>query len=245
MTLAIKTVYSDKADIIEATFELYDKIEEDSTKSETEIDPSWYNSELKKIRVVECWYKVRENQTMAYLNDGQSIQIDPKDKAALQQLIMQGLLTDENQIRTIPVTSVRCCTFFDRTLLEDIPSPYQHGEFPYVPCIFKYYGVGDTPAGFVRDLKNPQRELNKRRTQELHLLNTSGNGKMFMEEDTMSPEQEAEYQTMANVPGHVQKVRANAITGGKFKFIPPPNPPTAIINAEQQATNDLTAISGI
>ena len=68
------------------------------------------------------------------------------------------------------VINVKCCTFFDKTLLEDIPSsPYQHGELPYVPCVFKYYGVGDVPAGFVRDLKNPQKELNKRRTQELHL----------------------------------------------------------------------------
>ena len=238
----LKNIYSDKADIIEETFSLYDRAEEDNQEVKY-IDPEWYNSELRKIRVVECWYKVNEKRQMAYLNNGQALPID--DKSILQQLVMQGLITDQNQIREIPVTKVRCCTFFDRTLLEDIDSPYQHGEFPYVFCIFKYYGVGDIPAGFVRALKDPQRELNKRRIQELHLLNSSGNGGSFMEEDAMSPEQEAEYELMGNVPGHVQKVRAGALQQNKIRERQPVNPPTAIINAEQQATNDLTTISGI
>ena len=178
---------------------------------------------------------------MAYLNDGQVIEINAKDQATLQSLIMQGLLTEQQQIREIPVTNVRCCTFFDRTLLEDIPSPYEHGEFPYVPCVFHHYGVGDLPAGFVRNLKNPQKELNKRRTQELHILNTSGNGGGWIVEGSMTPEQEDEFKRMGNVPGHYQKVvRLEGIQERK-----PQQPPTAIINAENQATNDLTAISGI
>ena len=238
----LKNIYSDKAEEIESAFQLYDRAEEENQEIKY-IDPEWYNSELKKIRVVECWYKVNEKKAMAYLNDGQVIEM--QDKAILEQLVMQGLIRSQEQIREIPVTKVRCCTFFDRTLLEDIESPYQHGEFPYVPCVFKYYGVGDTPAGFVRDLRDPQKELNRRRIQELHILNTSGNGGGFMEEDAMTPEQEAEYAVMGNVPGHIQKVRAGTLSQNKIREKQPTSPPTAIINAENQATNDLTAISGI
>ena len=114
-----------------------------------------------------------------------------------------------------------------------------------MPCVFHYYGIGDLPAGFVRNLKNPQKELNKRRTQELHILNTSGNSGGWIENGAMTPEQEDEFKRMGNVPGHYQTVNPGALTGGKIQERQPKQPPTAIINAENQATNDLTAISGI
>ena len=64
------------------------------------------------------------------------------------------------------------------------------------------------------------------------MLNTSGNGGGFIEEDAMSPEQEDEFKRYGNVPGHFTKVRANALVSGKIKERQPTQPPTAIINAE-------------
>ncbi len=124
-------------------------------------------------------------------------------------------------------------------------SPYQHGEFPYVPMVYHHYGVGDTPAGFVRAMKDPQRELNKRRIQTLHLLNTSANGGGWIEEGAMTPDQESEFERKGTLPGHFQKVMAGAITMGKIREREPKNPPAAVIQAEQAATEDLKAISGI
>lgn len=116
---------------------------------------------------------------------------------------------------------MKLCAFFDHTLLEETAGPYRHGDFPDIPMIYHYYGVGDTPAGFVRDLKDPQREINKRRIQELHLLNTSANGGGT----------------------HIYHyVEPRALTNRERE---PKNPPTAIIQAEQQATEDLKTISGI
>lgn len=213
----LKQVYPEQADAIENNFALYDTTENES-EQRIEIDPLYYSGELKKVRVVECWYKERELQQVA---------------------------TATGQIVQIPVTAVKLCVFFDRTLLEEIPSPYQHGEFPYVPMLYHYYGVGDTPAGFVRDLKDPQRELNKRRVQELHLLDTSANGGGFIEEGAMTPDQESEFKRMNNIPGHYQKVLPTALTGGKIQEREPKNPPAAIIQAQQQSAEDLKSISGI
>ena len=213
----LKQVYPEQADAIENNFALYDTTENES-EQRIEIDPLYYSGELKKVRVVECWYKERELQQVA---------------------------TATGQIAQIPVTAVKLCVFFDRTLLEEIPSPYQHGEFPYVPMLYHYYGVGDTPAGFVRDLKDPQRELNKRRVQELHLLDTSANGGGFIEEGAMTPDQESEFKRMNNIPGHYQKVLPTALTGGKIQEREPKNPPAAIIQAQQQSAEDLKSISGI
>lgn len=154
-------------------------------------------------------------------------------------------LDGEPVCQGIPKTSVKVCVFFDKVLLENIDSPYEHGEFPFVPLICYHYGSGDIPAGFVRDLKDPQREINRRRIQELHILNTSGNGGGWIEDGAMTPEQEEEFKRMNSIPGHYNKVKTGSLSQGKIVERQPAAPPAAIINAESQATNDLTAISGI
>lgn len=61
----------------------------------------------------------------------------------------------------------------------------------------------------------------------------------------MTPDQESEFERKGTLPGHYQKVMANALAGGKIREGEPTNPPAAVIQAEQQATEDLKAISGI
>jgi len=231
----LKQVYPEHADAIENNFAVYDTAERENEERQ-EIDPLYYSGELKKVRVVECWYKERTQRTVFITQDGQEL---PQEQVT-PEMIQLGLIVSS---RDIPFTEVKLCVFFDRTLLEEITSPYQHGEFPYVPMIYHYYGIGDTPAGFVRAMKDPQREVNKRRIQELHLLNTSANGGGWIEEGAMTPEQESEFKRKNSLPGHYQKV----LPGGIAKVLErePKNPPAAIIQAEQQAADDLRAISGI
>ena len=146
---------------------------------------------------------------------------------------------------TVPV--VKVCVFFDTVLLEEMDSPYEHGEIPLVPLTCFYYGIGgeEIPAGFVRDLKDPQREINRRRIQQLHILNTTGNGGGWLEEDAMTAKQFAEFEQKGNIPGHFQRVRPMAISQGKIMERQIGQYPSGVAQAEMQATNDLTAISGI
>ncbi len=233
----LKTVYPEKAEAIENNYSVYDPIEKENHE-QIDIDPLYYSSELKKVRVVECWYKVREKKTIFYTIDGQQL----SQEQVTPEMIQLGMIVDSQDF---PKDSVKLCVFFDRTLLEEIESPYQHGEFPYVPMIYHYYGAGDIPAGFVRDLKDPQREVNKRRIQELHLLNTTANGGGWIEEGAMTPDQESEFKRMNNIPGHFNKVAPGALAQGRIRERDPKNPPTAIIQAENQASEDLKTISGI
>ena len=233
----LKQVYPEQADAIENNYAVYDSAEDES-ESRPEIDRLYYSSELKKVRVVECWYKERTQRTVFITADGQQL---PQEQVT-SEMIQAGMIASSQDI---PITQVKLCVFFDKTLLEEINSPYQHGEFPYVPMVYHYYGVGDVPAGFVRDLKDPQREVNKRRIQELHLLNTTASGGGWVEEGAMTPDQESEFKRKGNIPGHFQKVLPGAISGGKIHEREPKQPPMAVIQAEQQATEDLKNISGI
>lgn len=240
----LKEVYPEHSDEIDAQFALYDPVEREEN-SRVEIDPLWYNSELKKVRLVECWYKERGRKLLYQLVDGSMV---PEDEMSMDMFLagqvavgMDGMPVTQE----IPKTDVRVCVFFDKVLLEDIDSPYEHGDFPFVPLVCYHFGAGDIPAGFVRDLKDPQREINRRRIQELHILNTSGNGGGWIEDGAMTPEQEEEFKRMNSIPGHYNKVKTGSLSQGKILERQPSAPPTAIINAEAQATNDLTAISGI
>lgn len=231
----LKEAFPEFADDIEAQYQLYDSAERVDGRRESNL---WYKTEPRKIRLVECWYKVKDKKTMYYLTDGSII---PQEEVKVEYFL-NGLIEGQD---TIPYTKIKFCSFFDNVLLEDIDSPYQHGEFPLVPLTCYYYGAGDLPAGFVRDLKDPQREINKRRIQMLHILNTSGNGGGWIEEDAMTPEQEADFKRHGAIPGHFQKVKPMAIQQNKIQERSLLSPPNALIQAESQATNDLQAISGI
>lgn len=229
----LKLAYPNHAEDIEAQYQVYDSAELQENKR---IDPLWYKTELKKVRLVECWYKKKQKETLYYLSDGTAI---PQDEMKIEYLMMGAVENWQSVNRTV----VRCCVFMDRILLEDIPSPYQHGDFPFVPVLCYHYGAGDIPAGIVRDLKDPQREINRRRIQQLHILNTSSNGGGWVEADAMTEEQWREFEEEHSTPGHFQKVRPGKL--GSIMERQPSNPPAALIQAEAQATQDLTAISGI
>ncbi|MBQ6004804.1 MAG: hypothetical protein IJL14_00975 [Selenomonadaceae bacterium] len=231
----LKQIYPEQADAIENNFAVYDSTEEES-EGRPKIDRLYYSGELKKVRVVECWYKERTQQTIFFTADGQQL---PQEQVT-PDMIQMGMIAGSQDF---PRDEVKLCVFFDKTLLEEIPSPYQHGEFPYVPMIYHYYGVGDVPAGFVRDLKDPQREVNKRRIQELHLLNTTANGGGWIEEGAMTPDQESEFKRKNAIPGHYQKVTPGGLD--RIREREPKQPPMAVIQAEQQAVEDLKTISGI
>ena len=231
----LKLVYPEHADAIENNFSVYDTAETEHDRK-VEIDPAYYSSELQKVRLVECWYKERVKHTIFITADGQEF----PQEAVTPEMIQMGMIADSRDVQR---DEVKMCAFFDRTLLEEMQSPYQHGEFPYVPMVYHHYGVGDVPAGFVRDLKDPQREINKRRIQELHILNTSAGSGGWYEEGVMTPTQEEEFKKKHNIPGYFQKV----VPGGlqRIQERQPSNPPAAVIQAEQQATEDLRTISGI
>lgn len=230
------SVYPDKREEIEAQYSVYDPAEQEVEDSRP--DPLWFKADIKKVRMVECWYKTKKKVTMFFLQDGSMV---PQEGVTVD-MFLQGQIVGQDKIS---VSQVRVCSFFDTVLLEDIDSPYQHGEIPLVPITCYSFGAGDLPAGLVRDLKDPQREINRRRIQVLHILNTSGNGGGWIEEDAMNNDQKAEFERKGAIPGHFSEVRPGAISQGKIMERGMQNPPAAVIQAETQATQDLTAISGI
>lgn len=229
--------YPEHAEEIKTATALYDSAERDRTTVAMEgSEPVWYQRETHKVRLVECWYKVKEQETLFYLSDGSVVRQNDID-------VNQFLSGNVEGVRKVALDKVKVAVFIENVLLEDIDSPYKHGEFPFVPMMVYHFGEGDIPAGIVRDLKDPQREINKRRVQQMHILNSSSNGGGWIEEDAMNERQKAEFKKYGNNPGHFNEVRVNGLSKIRERQIV--NPPVAVLQSEQQATQDLTSISGI
>ena len=225
--------YPQHKDAIEAQTAAYMSEETEHDKKYNEL---WYSSETKKIRFAECWYKKTVQKQLFILRTGEIVEQVTQDMIAFNLISKQQIVT---------TSEVRMIAFFDNVVLEDIPSPYKHGFIPFVPFICYYQGEDDIPSGIVRDLKDPQREINKRRSQELHILNTQSNGGWIAEDGAMSPQQEASFKRNASTPGALLKVSTGSLAAGRLQRLEPQAPPSNIINATQEAMNEMPSISGI
>lgn len=225
--------YPQHKDEINAQTAAYMTEEAENDKKYNEL---WYSHETKKIRFAECWYKKAVQKKLFILRNGEIVEQVTQEMIAFNMVIGQ---------QTVNTTEICMIAFFDNVVLEDIPSPYKHGFIPFVPFICYYQGEDDVPSGIVRDLKDPQREINKRRSQELHILNTQSNGGWIAEVDAMSPQQESNFKRNASTPGALLKVAPGALSMQKLQRLEPQAPPSNIINATQEAMNEMPSISGI
>lgn len=208
----------------------------EETEGDRQRNELWYSHETKKIRFAECWYKKAVQKQLFILSNGEVVEQVSAD------MILAGMILRQ---QTITTTEIRLMAFFDNVVLEDIPSPYKHGKIPFVPFLCYYQGEDDIPAGIVRDLKDPQREINKRRSQELHILNTQSNGGWIAEDGAMSPQQESAFKRNASTPGALLKVGTGTLAAGRLQRLEPQATPANVVTASQQAMEEMPSISGI
>ncbi|NQT17821.1 MAG: hypothetical protein HQ582_34020 [Planctomycetes bacterium] len=133
---------------------------------------------LKAIILRECWYRTHAKVLVASLTmrDGQVHRTritDPANRKKLEDHIRK---TPDTSLRTVEavVPTLHLLTMVGDKLLkhEEDPLNGMH-TFPFVR--FAPYWHHGEAFGVIDNLKDPQREHNKNRSQALHLLNQSGN----------------------------------------------------------------------
>lgn len=227
----LSTQYPDHKDEIEAQATSY-------LTEETEISNNrlWWQQETKKVRVAECWYKKTVKKKVFVLQNGDVVSELTPEMLALQQITSTHEYVKEE---------IHLLTFFDNVVLEDMKSPYEHGAIPFIPFCCYYQGDDDIPAGIVRDLKDPQKEINKRRSQELHILNSIANSGWLVEEGALTREQEQSIKKNITTPGAVVTVSTGTLTGGRMQPLVSPGVNTSILNATSEASAEMITVSGI
>jgi hypothetical protein len=134
----------------------------------------WVNQERKRIRPIEMWYTNIEKSWFALMNDGRALDLDSLGGVREQYAAIQAA----REVVSANVKKMRVATFLNTLLIQDIPSPYVHDEYPYVPFV-GYLDRYDYPFGIPRQIKEQDMEINKRRSMALSLLS---NRRVIIEE---------------------------------------------------------------
>ena len=229
----LRQIYSDKKDEIDT---LQHKLDDTETAVDTvNTEKLWYDADFKKVRVVQYWYKDYTTRKVFITENG----VITEDNELFTVMIATGLTPT-----SIPNVVIKYATFCDDVLLEEGESPYKHGKFPLVREYCYHTGeISDEelePAGVVRDIKDAQRELNKNRSQRMHVVNQQSLGVKFW--SGISDEK------------FKQTIKEKSTTPGANIFLPPgvtyqdgtPSYDSSMNKSlEQQSSNDFYSISGI
>ena len=125
---------------------------------------SYIDPQTQRLRVVEVQFTRSEKEYTIRLNNGKTVRTFEK-KASL--------LADAAAVESAYVARPYAAYFTDNILLQCAPVPYGGGGFTLIPFIYKRNKADGRPYGLLRAAIDPQRELNKRRSKAMHLLNTA------------------------------------------------------------------------
>ena len=137
----------------------------------------WCSAGNKRVRPVEMWYTTLAKSLFAIMPDSRVIDLDTlKDKR-------EEIAVAKACVELIPavVKKMRVATFVSDLLLQDIPCPYAHDNYPYVPFV-GYLDRFNCPFGVPRQIKEQSMEVNKRRSMALALISSR---RTYIEEEAV------------------------------------------------------------
>lgn len=216
---------------------------EDSRESETIYTRS---ERTQLIDLVECWYKKYEKKKFAVdfrsgeVKDITNLKLSVREQNEMLEVV-DGLGIIEHRVG-IPHMAVMVG---DRLIQEETISPHypELKGFPFVPYVSNYYPEGITPEkvcqGMVRALKDPQREINKRR---MKLLDALGNSPWVGDEEALTPDGWDDLKKMASSPRLILKKKKK---GADLQRVPSIISGMEYLHLIREDSQSLKVISGI
>jgi hypothetical protein len=209
------------------------------------MDLDYYDKNRNMIRVIHCEYWTPYKRGFAFNpKSGEWIEFDFK----MLKDIKKEYETEFGQAfvyETLMDKKVYWLQFTGADILFDDISPLPYDGFSIVP-LFVFMDASRRTAnhyGIVRLLKDPQKEVNKRWSQTLNMLNQQVQTGVFAETDAFVNQQQAE-QSMKE-PGTITWLNSGALNSGKVKTREVPKFPDAPMQLEQYSQDIMKKISGI
>lgn len=126
--------------------------EVEQTWSKTHDD--YLNRSSGMVKLCELWYRYHEQAPVLYLPDGRAIEYR-EDNPYHAQAVNAGLV----QIQKAMIPRLRCAIWLGPHKLMDVPSPFPHKNFPYIPFWCFRKDRSRTPYGLIRDMRGPQDQI--------------------------------------------------------------------------------------
>ena len=134
-------------------------------------------------------------------------------------------------------------------VIQDIKSPMEpyYSGYPFFRFIADWAPNAETEVlrvqGMTRQVKDPQREKNKAKSQYLHILNTQANSGWIGEEDALSDTGWTDLEQMGSKPGVVVKIKKGYYE--KLREILPKGPNQGHYIREEKADKEFKQILGV
>lgn len=135
----------------------------------------WVNHDRRRVKPVEMWYTSITEGWFARMPDSRIIDLDTLESPSDQMQVIRYA----DELIKANVKKMRVATFISDLLLQDVPTPYKHDSYPFVPFV-GYLDRFDCPFGIPRQIKEQSMEVNKRRSMALSLIS---NRRVTIEED--------------------------------------------------------------
>jgi hypothetical protein len=125
------------------------------------------NSRRSRIKMIECWYKEPVLVRKFSYGPMAGMAFEKGNVEHVAALRSGYSLYDKLEMR------VMCAVFCNGGLVFKSESPYEHGRFPFVPVWCYRRKRDNAPYGAIRNLRDPQDDLNKRASKSLWILSTN------------------------------------------------------------------------
>jgi hypothetical protein len=127
----------------------------------------WRDIQRMRICLYEIWYRKWVRGYIMTLPNGTTMEVD-FDNPRHQEAIVSGIAN----VRQATFQKVRLAWYTGPHFLYEVPSPYKHKHFPYVPFFGHREDLTNVPYGLIRSMISPQQEINARKSKMLWSLNS-------------------------------------------------------------------------
>lgn len=185
-----------------------------------EWTPAWYVTDMQSGRREEVTQDQAENAQLAASVYGMAIEVEKTD-----------------------VERVRVCEFIGSTMLAEYDEAGPFDGFSIVPFTYMIDEETGTAYGFVRNLFDPQQELNKSKSLEIEYIAQGAAPGVTAEKDAIPDEEQ--FRAELRRPGGVAIVRKGGLSEGAVQSRQPTPPSPAVMARAENSVNLLSEISGI
>lgn len=128
-------------------------------------EEEWRDSYRRRVALYEVWYRTWHRGEVMLMPDNRVLEFDPENP-----IHKAAVLSDKVELREGVFPKVRLAWWIGPHRVHDQPSPYPHGQFPYIPFWGYVEDNTGTPYGLVRPMIPLQDEINARRSKMMWLL---------------------------------------------------------------------------
>lgn len=195
----------------------------------------WRDIQRMRICLYEIWYRKWVRGYIMTLPNGTKMEVDfnnPRHNEAV--------LSGAARVEEATFQKIRLAWYTGPHFLYDVPSPYKHRSFPYVPFFGHREDLTNVPYGLVRSMISPQDEVNARKSKMLWSLNSK---RVIADSDAVLDHAKAMNEVAR--PDAYVILNANRKPSSAFKVEPGAELAAQQFQVMQEAKQEIAEASGI